>query len=62
MLAANNTDIYWDIDSAFLNNNQQAGTFIRKYTSEWKYYQTHQIKTVSSNFDSEKKHRSNWCF
>jgi ATP-dependent helicase/nuclease subunit B len=54
MLAANNTDIYWDIDSAFLNNNQQAGTFIRKYTSEWKYYQTHQIKTVSSNFDSEK--------
>lgn len=54
LLSAGNTDVYWDIDSSFLENNHQAGTFIRKYTSEWKYYQTNPISTVSSNFELEK--------
>lgn len=54
MLATGNTDVYWDIDSSFLENNHQAGTFIRKYKSEWKYYLTNPIATVSSNFELEK--------
>ncbi|MFT5761692.1 MAG: ATP-dependent helicase/nuclease subunit B [Polaribacter sp.] len=54
LLSGGNTDVYWDIDSSFLENNHQAGTFIRKYTSEWKYYQTNPISTVSSNFELEK--------
>lgn len=54
LLSAGNTDVYWDIDSSFLENNHQAGTFIRKYTSEWKYYQTNPVSKVSSNFELEK--------
>ncbi|WP_347172688.1 PD-(D/E)XK nuclease family protein [Polaribacter uvawellassae] len=54
LLSAGNTDVYWDIDSAFLKNNHQAGTFIRKYKSEWKYYIKNPIATVSSNFELEK--------
>ncbi|WKD85178.1 hypothetical protein KCTC32516_00517 [Polaribacter huanghezhanensis] len=54
LLSAGNTDVYWDIDSAFLKNKHQAGTFIRKYKSEWKYYINNPIATVSSNFELEK--------
>jgi len=54
MLNNGNTEIYWDIDTAFLESKHQAGTFIRKYKSDWKYYLTHELQTSSSNFDSEK--------
>jgi len=54
MLANGNTDVYWDIDSSFLKSNHQAVTFIRKYKSEWKYYLTNPISTISSNFELEK--------
>ena len=54
LLAAGNTDVYWDIDSSFLKNNHQAGTFIRKYKNEWKYYITNPINTISSNFELDK--------
>ncbi len=54
LLSAGNMDVYWDIDSAFLKNKHQAGTFIRKYKSEWKYYINNPIATVSSSFELEK--------
>ena len=54
MLSTGNTEIFWDIDEAFLKNNHQAGTFIRKYKNEWKYYLTNPIQTVSSHFDEPK--------
>jgi ATP-dependent helicase/nuclease subunit B len=54
MLNNGNTEIYWDIDTAFLESKHQAGTFIRKYKSDWKYYLTHELQTSSSNFGSEK--------
>ena len=54
LLSAGKTDVYWDIDSSFLKNNHQAGTFIRKYKAEWKYYLTNPMLTVSSNFELEK--------
>jgi len=54
MLNNGNTEIYWDIDTAFLNSKHQAGTFIRKYKSDWKYYLTNELQTSSTNFNSEK--------
>jgi ATP-dependent helicase/nuclease subunit B len=50
MLSHGNTDIYWDLDESFLNSNHQAGTFIRKYKSEWNYFQNRDLKIISSNF------------
>ncbi len=54
MLLEGNTEIYWDIDEVFLYSKHQAGTFIRKYKTSWKYYQTNDIKTVSNWFSKEK--------
>ena len=54
LLSAGKTSVYWDIDSEFLKNKHQAGTFIRKYKSEWKYYDKNPLETISSNFETEK--------
>lgn len=54
MLAAKNTNIFWDIDSLFLKENHQAGTFIRKYISEWNYYFKRPVQTIGNYFSTEK--------
>ncbi|WP_369048589.1 PD-(D/E)XK nuclease family protein [Tenacibaculum sp. UWU-22] len=53
-LLEKNTEIYWDIDVAFLESNHEAGSFLRKYKTQWKYYQKNPIKIVKNHF-SEKK-------
>ena len=54
MLNNGNTEVYWDIDTAFLAGQHQAGRFIRKYKSDWKYYLTHKLQTPTSHFAKEK--------
>lgn len=54
MLEAKNTEVYWDIDQAFYESNHQAGSFIRKYKTRWKYYQKNPIQTVATHFSSPK--------
>lgn len=54
VLENGNADIYWDIDTAFLNSNHQAGNFIRKYQTSWKYFEKHPLKTIGNTFSSEK--------
>ena len=54
MLSDGKTSVYWDIDSEFLNSNHQAATFIKKYQSEWKYYETNDLKTISNHFSEPK--------
>ena len=54
MLMANNSQVFWDIDKTFLSNNHQAGRFIRKYKSEWNYYEKNPLKTVSNSFSEDK--------
>lgn len=54
ILENGNADIYWDIDTAFLNSNHQAGNFIRKYQTSWKYFEKHPLKTIGNTFSSEK--------
>ena len=48
------SEIYWDVDETFFNTNHLAGKFIRKYKSEWKYYENKELKTLTSNFNSSK--------
>ena len=54
VLESNNAAIYWDLDEAFFNSNHQAGTFIRKYKKEWKYYEKNPLKTLSTSFSGPK--------
>lgn len=54
VLEVEHSTIYWDIDDRFLHSNHQAGSFIRQYKAQWKYYQKNPLKTVGNSFDSEK--------
>ena len=54
VLETGNSEIYWDLDTAFFNSNHQAGTFIRKYKKEWKYYEKNKLKTLSDTFSKPK--------
>lgn len=53
-LEAGNSEAYWDIDSTFYESNHQAGSFLRKYKTTWKYYQKHSMQTVANNFSQPK--------
>jgi len=54
VLESKNAAIYWDLDEAFFNSNHQAGTFIRKYKKEWKYYEKNPLQTLSNSFSERK--------
>ena len=54
ILETGNSEIYWDIDTVFFNSNHQAGKFIRKYKTEWKYYDKNEIKIVGNTFSKPK--------
>ena len=54
MLMSGNTEVFWDIDSMFLEGTHQAGTFIRKYKKDWKYYEKNKLNTVGRTFSESK--------
>jgi hypothetical protein len=54
-LATGQAEMYWDIDRAFFETSHAAGTFIRKYFAEWKYYEERDIKLISSQFSEPKQ-------
>ena len=50
-----NADIYWDIDSYYLNDPiHDAGFFIRNHQKNWAYLQKNPLKGISSNFIAKK--------
>ena len=48
------SEVYWDIDRTFFESNHSAGSFIRKYKKQWKYYEKNQLKQISDHFIAEK--------
>ena len=54
VLETQNSEIYWDIDQIFFKGNHQAGRFIRKYKTEWKYYEKNDLKTLGNTFSQPK--------
>ncbi len=56
VLKTPNANIYWDVDTYFLNDPiHDAGLFIRNHKRNWPYLQKKQIEGSSSNFISPKK-------
>ena len=53
-LSAGNTEVYWDIDKTFYEGNHQAGSFLRKYKKQWKYYEKNSIETIKYYFSESK--------
>ena len=56
MLNAGKAEVFWDIDEAFLKDEQhEVSFFLRKYFKEWDYYREHKPQMGSSGFTRAKK-------
>ena len=54
-LKVGKADIYWDIDTYFLEDNiHDAGFFIRQYQKEWSYFEDHPLKGLSKSYCTTK--------
>ena len=47
--------VYWDSDEHYVNSKKEAGTFLRKYKSEWSYFNENIFNSVANNFSTEKE-------
>ncbi len=54
LLSSGIAKTYWDTDSYYMNNAKEAGFFLRKYKSEWAYFEKHSFSSIASNFSKEK--------
>ncbi len=56
LLETNNTAIYWDIDSSFLNDSyHDAGYFIRQHKKNWPSLDGKELKGISNTYYQNKK-------
>ncbi len=53
-LSNGNSEVFWDIEKTFYKSNHQAGSFLRKYKSKWKYYEKNSIETIKEYFNEPK--------
>ena len=55
-LEQENNEIFWDIDKHFVQDPEHdAGLFIRRYLSEWKYYKKNSIPALTNYFKQPKQ-------
>ncbi|HNU59525.1 MAG TPA: PD-(D/E)XK nuclease family protein [Aquaticitalea sp.] len=55
MLMAGVANVYWDIDTLFMDNPvHDAAYFLRSYKEKWSYFQKHPFDWVGSNYTSKK--------
>ena len=54
LLNSNLATIYWDANASIFNNLNEAGSFLRKYKSEWTYYKKHPFLWIDNNLEEEK--------
>ncbi|WP_299155969.1 PD-(D/E)XK nuclease family protein [uncultured Tenacibaculum sp.] len=53
-LTNESTEVFWDVEKTFYKSNHQAGSFLRKYKNNWKYYEKNPIQTVKEYFSEPK--------
>jgi len=55
LLETGNTEVYWDTDAHFYNDpKHSASYFVRKYISEWNYFENQTPNFISNNFNTDK--------
>ncbi|WP_299212784.1 PD-(D/E)XK nuclease family protein [uncultured Aquimarina sp.] len=55
LLEANVAEVYWDVDTFFLENKyHEASLFLRDYKNQWNYYKEQPFKWIRDNFSSSK--------
>ena len=56
ILQAKNAEIFWDLDTYFLNDPiHDAGFFIRNHQKTWRYLKQNKLKGICTSFTLEKK-------
>ncbi len=56
LLETGNTSVFWDADAHFYTDGKHsASLFLRKYTNEWKYYQSNTPRIIGNHFQKEKQ-------
>ncbi|MCF6180561.1 PD-(D/E)XK nuclease family protein [Lutibacter sp.] len=54
LLQSGIASIYWDADASFFETTNEAGYFLRKYKTTWKYYTNHPFLWINKNSFSNK--------
>ena len=54
LLQENITSVYWDAEASFFETTNEAGFFLRKYKTTWKYYQNHPFQWIDKHLFSSK--------
>lgn len=49
-----NSEIFWDADEFYFNQNNEAGKFFRTYKKNWSYYQSQNFKWIENNLNTTK--------
>ena len=56
LLALDRAKVYWDSDSAFLDDmHHDAGLFLRRFKKNWKHYKNHPFEWIADDFRTSKK-------
>ncbi len=55
LIQSSKANIYWDIDSHFINNkNHSTSLFARQYRQKWSFYKTHPFNWITSTYTAKK--------
>ena len=55
LIASEQAEIFWDVDQTFLNDPfHDAGLFIRRFKSSWKYYKSNPFAWIVNDFSQSK--------
>ncbi len=55
LIASDQAKIYWDVDQTFLNDPfHDAGLFVRRFKSSWKYYKSNPFEWIVDDFSQSK--------
>jgi len=55
LIASDQAKIYWDVDQTFLNDPfHDAGLFVRRFKSSWKYYKSNPFEWIVDEFSQSK--------
>ncbi|MDH7913846.1 PD-(D/E)XK nuclease family protein [Winogradskyella sp. SYSU M77433] len=55
LLQSDLANIYWDIDSTFINDPiHDAGIFTRVHKAQWKYFKNHSFNWITSHYKAQK--------
>jgi hypothetical protein len=55
LLESGTASVYWDCDEYYVNSKKEAGTFLRKYKSDWTYFNSHAFNKIGNNFSVKKQ-------